>query len=210
MRCVLAILIVVVVLAGPGCESLRRNIPTFGNKYRVENFFVDREGLMKVSRVVVLPFANCSDYSDAPVEVADMFALELRKLRKFDVVVVDEISGVSAISAYPNGGERMQEVRSVCRAYNANAVLLGEIKSYEPYRPFVLGLRITMLSGETGRTVWAVDETLDSSMERVANTAKEYYRREMDKGVSEMNAQLITTSMREYTKFVAYSLASTL
>ena len=138
MRFVLAILIVVVVLAGTGCESLRKTFPTFGNKYRVENFFVDRQGLMKVSRVVVLPFVNCSDYSDAPAEVADMLALELRKLRKFDVVVIDEGSGAPAISAYRNGSERMQEIRSVCRAYNANAVLVGEIKSYEPYRPFVL------------------------------------------------------------------------
>jgi len=211
MKKICCIMLVFVLISLTGCESLKRRFPSFGPFYPFDNYHVNRTELLKVSRVLVLPLSNSTESIGASGEVTDIFVKELNKLGRFDVVTTD-IRTYNAVSERltKNKSYNLSDLRAVCDAYRVDAVIMGDIKSYRPYRPFILGMKLSMMRADTGRTIWVIDEIVDSSMEDVANAAKEYYRTEIDPSAFQHGREIVKASISMYTQFVCSSMVVTL
>jgi len=211
MKRIIFILVVVISFALMGCNVVNRTWTKMSDKYSFENYYVDNGGVLRVNRVLIIPFTNSSDYAAAAKEVMDVFALELNKLNRFEVVNPEENTGAMLPERLAKDGAIEDgDVRSICEAYGTDAVIFGEIKNYEPYKPFVLGIKFSMISADTNRTIWIVDETLDASMKKAANAAKHYYYQQIDSDVYRSGLEVMENSIKMYTQFVCASMVSTI
>ena len=101
-------------------------------------------------------------------------------------------------------------IKALCETYGVDAVIIGEITRYEPYKPFVLGLKFSMMSANKGRTIWNIDETLDSGMKKVSYAAKNYYNTQVDGNIYTTGREVMENSITMYTRFVCSSMVGTL
>ena len=205
------LLLIVIFMGFTGCDFLSRTWPSITDRYPFRNYYVDGDGVLAVSRVLVMPFSNSTDWADASREVTAVFILELNKLNRFEVVIPGDSANTTLRERLAKGGViDYGNARSICDTYGADAIIFGEIKHYEPYKPFVLGIKFSMISAEKNRPIWIVDEILDSSMKKVSNAAKHYYYKQIDSGVYRSGSEVMENSMKMYTQFVCSSMIATL
>ena len=201
----------VISFALTGCNVVNRTWMKMSDRYSFENYYVDKSGIPRVNRVLVMPFVNSSDCAGAEKDVMEVFTLELNKLGQFEVVSFGEKTGATIPERLTKDGIiKDGDVRSICEAYSTDAIILGEIKNYGPYKPFVLGMKFSMISADTNRTIWIVDETLDAGMKKVANAAKYYYYQQIDSDVYKSGREVMENSIKMYTQFVCASMVSTI
>ena len=130
MKRIIFILVVVISFALMGCNVVNRTWTKMSDKYSFENYYVDNGGVLRVNRVLIIPFTNSSDYAAAAKEVMDVFALELNKLNRFEVVNPEENTGAMLPERLAKDGAIEDgDVRSICEAYGTDAVIFGEIKN---------------------------------------------------------------------------------
>ena len=199
------------ILLVSGCSITDGIAGKFTDKYHIENYYIDSSSIQRTSRVVVVPFSNATGYACATDEVTPIFVQELRKARKFDVILA-EGKDLSVISEkYANGSYDLGGyVSSLCTTYGANGVLIGEVKEYQAYKPFVLGVKFSLYTPEKNGAIWSVDETLDASMKRVASSSKYYYTCEIEKSAFKSGSEIMADSPKMYAQFVCCSLIATL
>jgi len=92
----------------------------------------------------------------------------------------------------------------------ANGVLFVDIQSYQPYRPLSLGIRSKLVDLNSGDFMWAVDETMDAAHASVIASAQLYQNSLHVRALSSKTSGSVLQSPRNFTKFVAHSLFSTL
>ena len=192
-------------------ETARRRARlTFSPQHAVTNWSRDaRFDALGIRRVAVLPFVDRSRYAEASERLTEAFALELRKTRRFDVTAPRIDMPIARLAAARSKFDAV-EARLLGETLNVDAVVVGEIVEYEPYRPVAIGLRVFMIDARTGRVVWTVDETLDTSELAVANLARQYYYDVVDPGASELLEDRVLLSMRTYARCVCYHFVRTL
>ena len=194
----------------PACDWRGRGRTIIGDKYPFENFFINEAEVRRVRRALVVPFANNTPCPGVSKEVTEIFVRELSKLGRFEVVTPNSITGTTFARKLENGVPLdPKDIRRLCETHGADAVIIGEIKNYVPYRPFVLGLKISMRNADTAELIWSIDETLDSGMKDVANAAREYYYKELDPSKT-FDVEIMMQSNRMFTQFVCMSIARTL
>jgi hypothetical protein len=67
-----------------------------------------------------------------------------------------------------------------------------------------------MIDTRSGRVVWTVDETLDTSELAVANLVRQYYDDVVDPGASQFRDDRVLFSMRAFARCVCYHFVRTL
>jgi len=102
------------------------------------------------------------------------------------------------------------ESRMLGETLNVDAILLGEINEYEPYRPIAIGLRVVMIDARSGRVVWSVDEMLDTNELAVANLARAYYYDVVDPAASPFLDERVLLSMHSFARCICYHFVRTL
>jgi TolB-like protein len=182
----------------------------FAPQHAVTNWSRDaRFEQLGIRRVAVLPFVDRSRYPEASERLTEAFALELRKVRKFDVLQCTLDMPLAHLAAARSSFDPV-EARLLGETLNVDAVVLGEILEYEPYRPIAIGLRAFMIDTRSGRVVWTVDETLDTGELAVANLARQYYYDVVDPDASEFLDDRVLLSMRTFARCVCYHFVRTL
>ena len=63
------LLLIVIFMGFTGCDFLSRTWPSITDRYPFRNYYVDGDGVLAVSRVLVMPFSNSTDWADASREV---------------------------------------------------------------------------------------------------------------------------------------------
>jgi hypothetical protein len=205
--CIMALLSA---MAFSGCEIYERTWPAIADKYPFKNYYYDAKGMSNVTSVVLMPFMNSTKCPEASAGITDAFVLELSKLGRFDVIVAEYPAGWLQNNLASRGAFNSGNIKAICEIYGADAVIVGEVTRYEPYKPFVLGLRFSMISADKGRTIWNVDETLDSGMKKVSYAAKNYYNAQVDGSVYTTGRDVMENSITLYTRFVCSSMVATL
>ena len=93
---------------------------------------------------------------------------------------------------------------------SANGVLFVDLDSYKPYRPMSLGVRSKLVDLKTGEFMWAIDETFDAGHASVILGASEFQELSQVRALSERTNGSILHSPRNFTKYVASTIFSTL
>jgi TolB-like protein len=208
----LGIVLIALACACAGCfeRARERVVRHFAPQHAITNWSRDaRFDRLGIRRVAVLPFVDDSRYSEASPRLTEAFMIELRKTRKFDVLAVDREAPIATLATSHAAFDAV-EARMMGETLNVDAVVLGEIVEYEPYRPVAIGLRVVMIDTRSGRVVWTVDETLDTSELAVANLVRQYYDDVVDPGASQFRDDRVLLSMRAFARCVCYHFVRTL
>jgi TolB-like protein len=205
------IVLVAVACVQAGCTSLRKRAELhFAPQCAITNWSrAPRFERLGIRRVAVVPFVDRSRYAEASKRLTEAFALELRKTRKFDVLTLERGEPLARLAASRARFDAV-EARMLGETLNVDALVLGEIVEYEPYRPIAIGLRVVMIDTRSGRVVWSVDETLDTGELAVANLARQYYYDVVDPAASQFLDDRVLLSMRSFARCVCYHFVRTL
>jgi hypothetical protein len=182
----------------------------FETQHAITNWSRDaRFDRLGIRRVAVMPFVDRGRYAEASAQSTNAFVSELRKARRFDVTEYPVDEPLAQLAA-ARGSFDAVKARLLGETLNVDAVIVGEIIEYRPYRPLALGLRVVMIDTRSGRVVWSVDETLDTDELAVANLARAYYYDLVDPEASEYKADRVLRSMATFTRCVCYHFIRTL
>ena len=178
MKTRLAVLIVLSTLAG--CNFFdrvrNRNRPapaaaTF-SQYHLDGWEWDRVG-----RVVVLPFRNESNVTQAGVQARDAFVAELQRAGRFEVIPMPQ-DDRAFLAAEVRCSGRFDEalVLDIARDTNADVVVYGVVSNYSPYPRPRLGLVLQAVSPQQAKVAASVDGLWDSTDLAIADRCYTYYR----------------------------------
>lgn len=164
-----------------------------------------------IHRVLVLPFEYDVGREAIIDEVTEAFAVELRKLGSFEVIFPTEnrVTLTFDQKIWNSGTIDLDTVLTLRRRYDADAIIFGNITHYRPYEPILLGVKVGMISTETGLVIWSADGVFDSNENEVAELVKEYFESTHQKNAL-YGWKLILLSMRRYSQFVASQITKTL
>jgi len=162
-------------------------------------------------RVLLLPFEYDVDREAVIDEITAAFAVELRKIGRFEVIVPDgrKAKMLSENKIWDKGSININTVLRLSRNFDIDAIIFGSITHYRPYEPMLLGLKIGMISADNGIILWSADGVYDSNENEVAELVKYYFDSTHQKS-SLYGWKLILLSMRRYSQFVANQITKTL
>lgn len=166
----------------------------------------------KIRRVAVVPLINATCFPDAGRLVTETLTAEFKKLGKFEVVPLaeSELPIVAQRNAVVEPRELTnREIDLVAQAAGVDAVVVGSVTQYMPYRPMVLGVHLKMIRPGGGKLLWSVNEIYDSSLHEVVNRCKTYSEKiestgKLLEGWYDWHKPLV--SMRFFTQFVCHEV----
>lgn len=163
-----------------------------------------------LQRVLLLPFEYAIDREAVIDEITEAFSVELRKIGKFEVVVLQgKAKMLSENQIWDKGAINLNTVLHLRKKYDVDAIVFGSITHYRPYEPMLLGIKLGMISTDTGSILWSADGVYDSNENEVAELVKYYFESTHQKSAL-YGWKLILLSMRRYSQFVANQFTKTL
>lgn len=164
-----------------------------------------------IRRVLLLPFEYNVDREAIIDEVTEAFAVELRKIGSFEVVVPsgNKTKLAPEHEIWDKGSINLSTLLALRKKYDVDAIVFGNITHYRPYEPMLLGVKAGMISTDTGTVVWSADGVFDSNENEVAELVKHYFESTHQKNAL-YGWKLILLSMRRYSQFVANQITETL
>lgn len=165
-------------------------------------------GIGKVALFEPLDETHSQDLSTAFMRIQ---AKELRKLHTFSVMPVYKSDAYWYNFENTVNGEYDTDVLDAIRkAYGVNAVIFGVITQYESFPKLNIGLRLRMLDLRTGKILWGVENVWDTNDLSTQKQMCEYYKANLKKSFEPLGAEILEVSPREFGKFVATEIASTI
>ena len=165
------------------------------------------------NRVVIMP-CSYAGKSGKVLEFADEIIFqELGQSRLFEIVQLSTKECKRLL-----GKERISSSESLPDNFfslikgetQANGVLFIDIQSFNPYRPLSLGIRAKLVDLNSGDFMWAVDETMDAAHASVIASAQLYQSGLHVHALSPKTSGSVLQSPRNFTKFVAHTLFTSL
>ena len=166
---------------------------------------------MHIRRVLLLPFEYNVDREAVIDEVTEAFSVELRKIGSFEVIVPtgNKTTIIPEHEIWVKGTVNLNTLLTLRKKYDVDAIIFGNITNYRPYEPMLLGVKVGMVSTDTGVVVWSADGVFDSNENEVAELVKQYFESTHQKSAL-YGWKLILLSMRRYSQFVANQITETL
>jgi len=160
-------------LLAPSCALFG---PKFDKPKPVAAYFADPRDTSLIRRVLVLPF-DIADQGDAdPDLVWRIFCLELQKTGRFEVVALPEDDRREWLDNLPRlkGVFPLADLLDFCSRYGVDGVIYGTVTRFRAYKPPCLGLRLGMVSAQTGQVVWETDVLYDMADRRSLQDLRNY------------------------------------
>ncbi len=157
----------------PSCALLG---PGYAKPKPVDAYFADPRDTALVRRVLVLPF-DIDDQGDAdPDLVWRIFCQELQKTGRFEVLALPEEDRQKWLDNLPRlkGVFPMADLLDFCDRFGAQGVIYGTVTRFRAYKPPCLGLRLGMVSAQTGQVIWETDVLYDMADKRSLEDLRNY------------------------------------
>lgn len=176
-----------------GCSTLPHPVLA---KYQPTNIYRNVEILPpNIKRVVVLPLAVLDSTTLLNVGAEALQSsvyTELEKTKKFEVIAVssEQLRQLTGRDAWKSG-ERLPAdfFPRLRQEFGNDAVLFGELTSYQPYPPITIGWKLTLVTSSKWRSfapesatespeiLWSADEVFNAGNPEVANAAEAFSER---------------------------------
>jgi hypothetical protein len=164
-----------------------------------------------VKRVVLMPLANQTEFSHVSVELQTNLAAELQRVGRFDVVVAtQEDSGGRARDIFSTGAFDELELLRIARAYDAQAILFGNVTQYHPYAPPRVGLSLIMINPGEGVAIASADGLWDARELTTARQAQAYLQEKLSWRRGLLGTDRPLESPDVYQRFVCQQIATSL
>ena len=185
----------------------KRELPAFSRSRSKE---LDKQ---TIKNVLVVPFLVHKGPEREAEMVTGVFKAELANANLFKLVTPSvrplELIDVTD-TLWELGFIDVDSLVEAKKKYMVDAFLFGQVTSFKPYIPLVLGIKVTLVSALTGGALWSVDGVFNSEQKEVVKLAKDYYKRYYSNGQSLYGWELMLMSMERYSRFISNMLISTI
>ena len=165
------------------------------------------------TRVVLLPCFHPDSDSTILKFCDQVFYQELAQERIFEIIQLStndlqDLFGYKRLSS--TGRLPANFLKRIEDQTGANGVLFVDLDSYKPFRPMSLGVRSKLVDLKTGEFMWAIDETFDAGHASVVVGASQFQEVAQVRALSDRTNGSVLHSPRNFTKYVASTIFSTL
>ena len=165
------------------------------------------------TRVVLLPCFH-NDLDNSILKFCDqVFYQELAQERIFEIIQLstDDLHNIIGHKRLSSTGKLPANFLKIVEDYTgANGILFVDLDSYKPFRPMSLGVRSKLVDLKTGEFMWAIDETFDAGHASVIVGASQFQEISQVRALSDRTNGSVLHSPRNFTKYVASTVFSTL
>lgn len=154
MRRAFFIFLLLLLPAAAGCRAGTRGVPSY----------VSPEiSKLNIRRIVVIPFADEANCGSEREAIQRAFMEQLEKVTSIEVVGVDIRDAELAKNENPRrtGKYRIETILELAIRHGADAVLFGAITAHRPYPPQRLGVRVDLISANSGLALWSCNTQFD-------------------------------------------------
>lgn len=162
-----------------GCQWLNRikpppPIPVAAPTY--SQYHLSGWDAASLTRIVVLPVHNESQYTRAGDEFRAALIAELQRLGRFEVIAAPE--EVAALAREYRQAGRFDEgvLVDIARCAKADAIVYATITHYSPYPRPALGTVVQLIGPNQGKVMASVDGLWDTTDGMVAERVRTFYR----------------------------------
>ena len=190
-------------LALPSCSLFG---PGWTKPKPVDAFFADPRDTALVRRVLVLPFDIEGGGDADPDVVWRIFCMELQKTGRFEVLALPEDDRRKWLDNLPRlkGVFPLADLLDFCDRYGADGVLYGTVTRFRAYKPPCLGLRLGMVSAQTGQVVWETDVLYDMADRESMEDLRNYVATVSSPDDSLHKWEMALLSPRRFTAYVCH------
>ena len=142
-----------------------------------------------------------------------VFYQELAQERIFEIIQLstNDLQDLFGYKRLPSTGRLPANfLKRIEDQTGANGVLFVDLDSYKPFRPMSLGVRSKLVDLKTGEFMWAIDETFDAGHASVIVGASQFQEISQVRALSDRTNGSVLHSPRNFTKYVASTIFSTL
>jgi hypothetical protein len=177
----------------------------------VNCYFGDARDLESVRRVMVLPFDVAPGVDADSFPIRATFLQELGKEGLFEIVPLpDRAEEDHEIHhSFIRGRLSTEAIVALCKRYQLDAVVIGTVTSYRPYKPPNLGIKVQMMSIHSASAVWAADGTWDASETASVEDIKHYAGSYSAPEDSLHGWELMLIAPTKFAAFVAHRIVGT-
>ena len=166
---------------------------------------------IRYRRVCVIEFQNRTPYSGEAEKFSRLFGGEFGRLTSAtDVVVVpkQEFSELVGREPMTEGRLPLSVLTSARERYQADAVVIGSVDSYNPYWKVSLQVSMKVIDTASGEVPYQFSDEWDSGARHVQREIKRYYERNRERDECKYGPYLFEQSGRYFMIFVANSAAA--
>jgi TolB-like protein len=180
-------------------------------KKPINSYLAEKEDLVNVRRIMVLPFAHEAGVNADTQQVRDTFTAELQKLRRFEVVPLpqDAEENDTLHASLSRGRLSTDAVVRLCNRYSLDGVFVGSVTSWRPYTPAHLGLRTQLISVHSGAPIWAVDAIYDANDRSTISDLRHYVEHNVRDDGNLHGWEINLLSPGKFTSYVANRFVGT-
>jgi hypothetical protein len=200
------LLVSVLLLTLTGCSLFNCPQAPLPDQYHAPGFDAAR-----LSRVLVLPLCNETQYTDAAEEVRLALAAELQNAARFEVVVAPpDALAVPSQRLHDYGRFDEAEVLELARRFQADAVLLGALTQYQPYIPPRIGVSLQLINPAEAAVAVSVNGLWDSREKALAEEAQAFHMKLMRPCDKTGFGDVVLSSPQLYQRFVCHQIVQVL
>lgn len=163
---------------------------------------------IRYARVAVVGFENRTPYGDA----VDRFTAALRRklaerTADTDVVIVPRAVLGFSRDPFMSGRIPVDALVRLRKDYLADAVVVGAVESFRPYRPPSVHLSLKVVDTGRGDVAFELSDGWDAATRRVQDEIARYYDRNRGADDCRFGPDIFLISPRHYLSFIADRVA---
>jgi hypothetical protein len=160
-----------------------------------------------VQRVALLPLASETAY---PAVAEGMTTAMFRALQGKQLFHVTLASAADAGALDFQRPFSLKDLARLRQATGADAILVGTVRSFQPYPRMHLGLYMRLLDLRDSRVIWAVDHLWDATDKDTQERMEKYFHEQCGEHWEPLRWRLATVGPSVMQQFVAYEAVGTL
>ena len=203
---------IALVLSACGCANFFERVKVSAVKSSKNvNFYWDANEAPALRRVLVMPLRNDSGIKGIEEGAYSSLALELSKLKAFEVVThnalsSDQLRACETLFPGPQGPARKDDKnfssQDFLKELAVDAVLFPEVVYYRPYKPLALHYKQVLVSLGSRQVLWSVDEVFDMADKEVNAMSKVWYhKRNQNETNPSLKSDVMEVSMANFVQF---------
>ncbi|MFN0205084.1 MAG: hypothetical protein ACKVS6_02075 [Planctomycetota bacterium] len=167
---------------------------------------------LNLRRVVFVPLADETAGGADVVAVERAFVEEFEKGTSIEMISLDLSDDRFANNDNPRrtGKYKLETILELAIRHGADAVLFGAVTAFRAYPPQNLGLRLDMISANSGLTLWSCNAHFDMADRDAANAVESAYANYSARSVDSYNWTLTQVSPARFAGLVAAQAVATI
>lgn len=173
----------------------------------------DELASIPLRRVVLVPLEDEAHAGMARLAVQAAVAQEFEKSTSAEIIAIDPMSHMEVAKQDPprrSGQYQLEAILQLATRHGADAVLFGAITAYRPYAPQHLGIRLDLISAESGMPLWSVFSDFDLADADAKATLERVYRRQSASPATTLSWEQALNSPARVAALVASEAVGTL